>query len=45
LGELTQFTLESSSIVMAHPAAVALALLLLRARRAGANGLYVFRFR
>ena len=26
LGELTQFTLESSSIVMAHPAAVALAL-------------------
>ena len=31
LGELTQFTLESSSIVMAHPAAVALALLLLRA--------------
>ena len=35
LGELTQFTLESSSIVMAHPAAVALALLLLRARKAG----------
>src|SRR6478672_7768169 len=35
LGELTQFTLESSSIVTAHPAAVALALLLLRAKRAG----------
>ena len=35
LGELTQFTLESSSIVMAHPAAVALALLLLRAKKAG----------
>jgi aspartate-semialdehyde dehydrogenase len=35
LGELTQFTLESSSIVTAHPAAVALALLLLRAKKAG----------
>jgi aspartate-semialdehyde dehydrogenase len=36
LGEITQFTLESSSIVTAHPAAVALALLLLRAKKAGA---------
>ncbi len=35
LGQHTQFTLESSSIVIAHPAAVALALLLLRARKAG----------
>jgi aspartate-semialdehyde dehydrogenase len=35
LGELTQFTLESSSIVTAHPAAVTLALLLLRAKKAG----------
>jgi aspartate-semialdehyde dehydrogenase len=35
LGELTQFTLESSSIVTAHPAAVVLSLLLLRARKAG----------
>jgi aspartate-semialdehyde dehydrogenase len=35
LGQLTHFTLESSSIVTAHPAAVALALLLLRARKAG----------
>jgi len=36
LGQHTQFTLESSSIVIAHPAAVTLALLLLRARKAGA---------
>ena len=35
LGQHTQFTLESSSIVTAHPAAVVLALLLLRARKAG----------
>lgn len=35
LGQLTHFTLESSSIVTAHPAAVSLALLLLRARKAG----------
>ena len=35
LGRHTQFTLESSSIVTAHPAAVVLALLLLRARKAG----------
>jgi aspartate-semialdehyde dehydrogenase len=35
LGEHTQFTLESSSIVTAHPAAVVLALLLLRAKKAG----------
>ncbi|MBZ5507451.1 MAG: segregation protein B [Acidobacteriia bacterium] len=35
LGKLTHFTLESSSIVTAHPAAVVLALLLLRARKAG----------
>jgi aspartate-semialdehyde dehydrogenase len=35
LGEPTHFTLESSSVVTAHPAAVALALLLLRARKAG----------
>src|SRR5882672_6261013 len=35
LGEVRQFTLESSSIVIAHPAAVVLALLLLRARKAG----------
>jgi aspartate-semialdehyde dehydrogenase len=35
LGQHTQFTLESSSIVIAHPAATALALLLLRARKAG----------
>ena len=34
LGQHTQFTLESSSIVTAHPAAVVLALLLLRARKA-----------
>jgi aspartate-semialdehyde dehydrogenase len=36
LGQLQQFTLESSSIVTAHPAAITLALLLLRARKAGA---------
>jgi aspartate-semialdehyde dehydrogenase len=35
LGEPTQFTLESSSVVTAHPAAVALALILLRAKKAG----------
>src|SRR5579871_1374647 len=35
LGEPTHFTLESSSVVTAHPAAVALALLLLRAKKAG----------
>jgi aspartate-semialdehyde dehydrogenase len=35
LGQYTQFTLESSSTVTAHPAAVVLALLLLRARKAG----------
>jgi aspartate-semialdehyde dehydrogenase len=35
LGQLQQFTLESSSIVTAHPAAITLALLLLRARKAG----------
>ncbi|HEX4603242.1 MAG TPA: Asd/ArgC dimerization domain-containing protein [Candidatus Angelobacter sp.] len=35
LGEPTHFTLESSSIVTAHPAAVVLALLLLRAKKAG----------
>jgi aspartate-semialdehyde dehydrogenase len=35
-GQHTQFTLESSSIVTAHPAAVVLALLLLRAGKAGA---------
>src|SRR5215471_4092836 len=35
LGQHTQFTLESSSTVAAHPAAVVLALLLLRARKAG----------
>jgi len=35
LGHLTQFTLESSAIVTAHPAAVALALLLRRAGKAG----------
>jgi aspartate-semialdehyde dehydrogenase len=35
LGEPTQFTLESSSVVTAHPAAVVLALILLRARKAG----------
>ncbi|HEY2392674.1 MAG TPA: Asd/ArgC dimerization domain-containing protein [Candidatus Angelobacter sp.] len=34
-GEPTHFTLESSSVVAAHPAAVVLALLLLRARKAG----------
>ncbi|HEU4414726.1 MAG TPA: Asd/ArgC dimerization domain-containing protein, partial [Candidatus Angelobacter sp.] len=35
-GQHTQFTLESSSIVTAHPVAVVLALLLLRAGKAGA---------
>lgn len=35
-GQHTQFTLESSSIVTAHPAAVVLALILLRAAKAGA---------
>jgi len=35
LGETSQLTLESNSIVVAHPAAVTLALLLLRARKAG----------
>jgi aspartate-semialdehyde dehydrogenase len=35
LGEPTHFTLESSSVVTAHPAAIVLALLLLRARKAG----------
>jgi aspartate-semialdehyde dehydrogenase len=35
LGEPTHFTLESSSAVTAHPAAVALALLLLRAKKVG----------
>jgi aspartate-semialdehyde dehydrogenase len=36
LGQPMQFTLESSAIVTAHPAAVVLALLLLRAGKAGA---------
>lgn len=36
LGQPMQFTLESSAIVAAHPAAVVLALLLLRAGKAGA---------
>ncbi|MGC2698512.1 MAG: Asd/ArgC dimerization domain-containing protein [Candidatus Angelobacter sp.] len=35
-GQYTQFTLESSSIATAHPVAVVLALLLLRAGKAGA---------
>jgi len=35
-GQHTQLTLESSAVVAAHPAAVALALLLLRAAKAGA---------
>ena len=35
-GQHTQLTLESSAVVTAHPAAIVLALLLLRARRAGA---------
>src|ERR1051326_2329956 len=35
LGQHTQLTLESSSIVTAHPAAIVLALLLLRAGKAG----------
>ena len=35
LGQHTQLNLESSSIVIAHPAATALALLILRARKAG----------
>ena len=35
-GQHTQFTLESSSIVTAHPVAVVLALLMLRAGKAGA---------
>ena len=36
LGQHPQLTLDSSAVVIAHPAAVTLALLLLRARRAGA---------
>jgi aspartate-semialdehyde dehydrogenase len=36
LGQHTQLTLESSAVVTAHPAAVVLALLLLRAGKAGA---------
>jgi aspartate-semialdehyde dehydrogenase len=35
MGQPAHFTLESSSIVAAHPAAVVLALILLRARKAG----------
>jgi aspartate-semialdehyde dehydrogenase len=35
LGETSQLTLESNAVVVAHPAAVALALLLLRAKKAG----------
>jgi aspartate-semialdehyde dehydrogenase len=38
LGQHTQLTLESSAVVTAHPAAVVLALLLLRAGKAGAIG-------
>ena len=36
LGEQTQFTLESNAVVIAHPAAVSLALLLSRAQKASA---------
>src|SRR5215467_2210653 len=35
LGRETQFTLDSNAVIIAHPAAITLALLLIRAQRAG----------